>query len=192
MSKYIIPVDIYANELQLIHNNNVRNFVESFLMNEVHHDNFTRAASSTGKYHPKFSNGYQGLVNHTKALIKILTVLNVSRPNLDWDCIYAAAILHDTFKYTGGAYTNKDHAELVYVRIHELMKKSKWSNILTELGKIAYICQLHMGRFEEPDESKYTDECWMLHYADMIVSRTWYATKNKYVDSADIEMINNL
>ena len=36
---------------------------------------FTEAASSTGKYHPEFSQGEGGLLRHTKAAVKVANTL---------------------------------------------------------------------------------------------------------------------
>ena len=59
----------FERELNLIVNEDLRMAVKSY-MEEATPDYFwTDGASSSGKYHPKFSQGDGGLVRHTKAVV---------------------------------------------------------------------------------------------------------------------------
>ena len=59
----------FERELNLIVNEDLRMAVKSY-MEEATPDYFwTDGASSSGKYHPKFSQGEGGLVRHTKAVV---------------------------------------------------------------------------------------------------------------------------
>lgn len=182
----------FETELKLITNEELRAKVKEILNKDVDQDFFIKSASSTSKYHPKFALGDQGLVRHTRALVKILTAFQTSRPDLNWDDIYAAAILHDCCKYTSGEkYTNTNHAMIA----HNLILKisSTCSGMLKmKLQHIADLIKWHMGRFDfdgniELLKSNIREDAWILHYADMLCSRKWYGSKDLYVHENEIE-----
>ena len=79
---------------------------------------FTIAASSTGKYHPKFASTVSGLVKHTKVAVRIAydlfeTVNNFSDD--DKDLIIMALIMHDGLKkgIEEEEHTRFDHPLLI-------------------------------------------------------------------------------
>ena len=106
--------ETFKSELNLIKNENIKNFVKEFL-NTVPDYFFTIAASSTGKYHPGYALGVGGLVRHTKAATRIaneLFRLNMFLYNdIEKDLIIASLILHDTYKHgkNNSAYTMAEH-----------------------------------------------------------------------------------
>jgi hypothetical protein len=178
--------DHFNTELKLIKDDQVRNVVIDLLDHYVNPANFEKPASSTGKYHPQFALGEGGLVRHTKAVVKLLQVIERARPSLNWDCLYAAAILHDMWKYsTSSKWTTKDHPKRAY---DEVMFKSTTFSESSLTGKLEFIAEIvryHMGRWdvEEFDDMAYKlpEEVSLMHYADMIASRPWYGTSNVFV-----------
>lgn len=187
--------EFYRDELLLITNDELRDKIRDILNNDIDQDNFIKGASSTSKYHPKFAQGNQGLVRHTRAMVKILTVFENARPDLNWDDIYSAAILHDCCKYTNGEkYTNMDHADMAYKLILKIANKCDII-LRLKLQHIADLVRWHMGRFDfenniELLKSQVKEDAWILHYADMLCSRKWYGSKDLYIHDVDIKSHN--
>lgn len=112
---------------------------------------FEVPASSTGKYHPKFSLGDGGLVRHTKVAVRISYELlsdesigNVFT-NDEKDLMLVALILHDGCKsgLTKTQYTVVNHPLIV----SKLIKDNKNLLTLTE-GELEFLCsciETHMG-----------------------------------------------
>ena len=59
----------FEREIALIQNEDYRNFIKDYLDNYVPDYFWEIGASSSGKYHPQFSQGKGGLVRHTKAVV---------------------------------------------------------------------------------------------------------------------------
>ena len=104
---------------------------------------FEVPASSTGKYHPKFSLGDGGLVRHTKVAVRIAYELlsdesigNVFT-NDEKDLMLVALILHDGCKsgLTKTQYTVVNHPLIV----SKLIKDNKNLLTLTE-GELEFLC----------------------------------------------------
>lgn len=93
--------EIFRSEISAIHNKKLGQAVAEFLNHHTPAYFYVVPSSSTGKYHPWYSNGFGGLVRHTKAAVKIAVDLLSLEQNkhLPADEIIAALILHDTFKY---------------------------------------------------------------------------------------------
>lgn len=188
------PRNYFKKELALIKDEGIRLLVLESMASALHRDrrNFTGPASSSGKYHPKFDRGYGGTARHTKAVVKTLTTFQEAYPKLDWDCIYAAALLHDLAKYQKGEkYSNRDHATEMMDHVHRLVH-DETTRALAEYGltvvdqergeNVARLIGSHMGRWEKkahllPKGFFDKDEAKFLHLADMIVSRKWYGSE---------------
>lgn len=111
--------EAFNSELLLIKSLFLRDLVKKTL-EKVPEYFYRVAASSTGKYHPKYALGLGGLVRHTKAAVKIAADL-LHHPSLypftldERDAIIGALILHDTVKngLDGSAHTVMTHPLLV-------------------------------------------------------------------------------
>ena len=192
-------VPYFEDQLKLIKDEDLRDFVKSYI---DHQPKFKieYPTSSTGKYHPKWQNGEGGNGRHTKNVVKILQVFERAYPNLKWDEIYTAAILHDMSKYQASTdkYTDSNHPLIEAEKFKEYLKQTIESTHLhTKMGythtwsfkrKINFICHLikwHDGRFncnfadKEQIKSNYTKglmrkmkyaEAYLLHLADMVSS----------------------
>lgn len=106
-------IDFFKRELELIKDENLREVVRIYMLVRTPDYFWTDGASSSGKYHPQFSQGEGGLVRHTKAvvmfaeeLLKMNTYAYMREEYKDY--VIAACILHDTIKYGMGEEINKD------------------------------------------------------------------------------------
>ena len=170
---------LFSRELSYIKDNNYREFCEK-LIEDANEYFFHQPASSTGKYHPAFSNGNGGLLRHTKAVVYFLNELlraetefkdSIITPQKH-DMMIVAAICHDIKKYgdsdSGDIYTSKDHAETGAKYIESM--HVKYPMISDEDSKfITDLVRTHMGPWSSPAPS--TPEQKLLFYADYIASR---------------------
>ena len=136
-------------------------------------------ASSTGKYHPKYSLGEKGLVRHTKAAVTIAyNLFNIYKfDNNTKDLIIISLLIHDGLKhgFEYNKYSKFEHPLL----IGELLDKIKDELTLTndELDSIKKNVASHMGRFNTnnysdivlPLPSTVTEK--FVHMCDYLASR---------------------
>lgn len=145
---------------------------------------FEVPASSTGKYHPKFSLGDGGLVRHTKVAVRIAyellknNTVGTKFSDKDKDLIIMALILHDGVKsgMEHSRYTKFDHPLLVSKLLME--NKSKFSLEIDDLRKICSMIESHMGEWTYDNYSKKevlpkprTAEQRFVHMCDYLASR---------------------
>lgn len=117
---------VFEKELQYINNPKIRGFTEKVISNMPEYF-FETAASSTGKYHPRYALGRGGLVRHTKVAVDIAVELlrleqNTLIFNLDEkDCIISALICHDGWKH-GDAYSQYSVSEHPVIAADHVLK----------------------------------------------------------------------
>ena len=177
----------FIPELDLIKDDNIRNFATVAL--DLLPDYFADvAASSSGKYHPKFSQGVGGLVKHTKAATRILS--DLFRTNIfdyltehEKDLMLTATLLHDGMKWGDDnaplPHTVFGHPLLVanFVRTEPKLKLLLDSE--DDLDIIADLVIAHMGKWNTNTHHDYelpipiSREQKILHMADYIASRTY-------------------
>lgn len=114
---------------------------------------YTEAASSTGKYHPEFSNGVGGLLRHTKVAVKIAETLlrndsiGYKFTSDEKDLIILAIIMHDSVKrgINEERYTRFDHPILA----GKLVEKYRSELTLTddEVELLVRMIKTHMGQW---------------------------------------------
>ena len=170
----------FAPELEMIKDPYIRATVSDYLRFATPDYFWETGASSSGRYHPVFSQGVGGLVRHTKAVVWFANELLRAEPynsltDEDKDCVIAACILHDTCKYGIIDYDKKEykqHALNAAANFEEFAKDYPLSDeSLTAICK-AIMC--HMGHWaERPEERPSTtiDQC--VHEADYIASRNF-------------------
>lgn len=146
----INKVETFNKEYSYIKN---KNYVDNLkIMVDLLPDYFfTVPASSTGKYHPKFSLGEGGLVRHTKFACKIAnefyndeSITGIFDQN-EKDLMIFALVLHDGLKsgLEKSEYTLVDHPLL----ISNYIKDNK-DKLTLKKGEIEFICNViesHMG-----------------------------------------------
>ena len=170
---------MFTNELSRVKNESLRNAVTEYMNTAVPAYFFEIGASSSGKYHPAFSQGQGGLVRHTKAVVMVLDELMklstyAYMPDDYKDYAYAAAIMHDTCKYGMNAEMDKsqyaDHAKNACIN---------WETFCAEAGLnfspfIGMAIRSHMGQWTTEKEDKpFTNIDRVVHMADYIASRSF-------------------
>ncbi len=144
---------------------------------------FEVPASSTGKYHPKFSLGEGGLVRHTKSAVRIAHELleNNSLFNTftsdEKDMMIAALLVHDGLKsgLVKSEYTVFEHPLLMSKFIQD--NRSKLTLDDYEIELICSVIETHMGEWTrdykgnevlEKPKTKYQK---FVHMCDFLSSR---------------------
>ena len=83
--------NIFNTELAYIKDERIKNSLITIL-NKLPEYFYEIETSSTGKYHPDHDNGEQGLIRHTKAVVRFAQELMRGRPLYDnsgmFSCIY--------------------------------------------------------------------------------------------------------
>ena len=158
--------EVFRKELDLIQDSKTKQFVEKML-DEAPQSYFIREASSTNKYHPPSSRGYQGLVRHVKRCVYIAEQLLRNDIYIKLreykDIIIGALLLHDAKKYgdNNAKWSLKNHAELA----------AYW--IADHLGEeddktIARLVLTHMGQWGSTPPATHLEK--FVHLCDYIAS----------------------
>lgn len=143
---------------------------------------WTIPSSSSGKFHSSFDSGEGGLVRHTKMCVlvaeELLRLEEFSK--IDSDCMYAAMLLHDTFKRgMDGRHYRVDHPRLAADAWCDYARAKKLPENITMA--ITYAIAWHSGQwsgpstknnFEKPDT--YMAEIKCAHLCDYIASRSFF------------------
>ncbi len=172
-------IKLFDREINLIINEDLRMAVKSYMEEAVPDYFWTDGASSSGKYHPQFSQGEGGLVRHTKAVVmfaeELLRMSSYAYMREEYkDYVIAACLVHDTAKYGMHEYDKKqykDHAALAAYHFGEWCKVNcgfTCSEFL--LNAIA----AHMGQWStEKDDRPFTNIDRCVHMADYMASRSF-------------------
>lgn len=168
----------FEKEINLIKEEEYRNFIHYYFENFCPAYFFEIGASSSGKYHPAFSQGTGGLVRHTKAVVKfaeeLLRMSSYAYMKDEYkDFVIMACILHDTCKYGITEYNKdeyKDHARNAAFNVD-----CAWT------GYFSYPCpsylydaiKSHMGQWSEKDDRPFTSIDRCVHMADYMASRSF-------------------
>ena len=152
-------IEKLEKELNYIKNERIRKSAENLL--ELVPDYFFKVpASSTGKYHPSFSQGEGGLLRHTKVAVRIgkdvleLEASNNSFTNDEKDLLLLSIMFHDTHKLGNPEekYTRFDHPLLAASFIKENKEKTELTD--KEIKLIERVISSHMGQW---NTSMYSD-----------------------------------
>lgn len=151
--------DIFEKELAFIKNDNIREFAIQAIESLPDYF-FVIPASSTGQYHPAYTQGDGGLVRHVRAAMRIaIELFRINWLNFtddEKDLIFVAILLHDGWKngsvYEQGGeikfskYSVFDHP---LVASEELKKLFSDSGLITneELEYIRKGIETHMGQW---------------------------------------------
>ena len=169
----------FERELNLIINEDLRMAVKEYLIDAVPDYFWTDGASSSGKYHPQFSQGVGGLVRHTKAVVmfaeELLRMSSYAYMKEEYkDYVIAACLIHDSIKYGELLYDKKqykDHARnasRVFKEFCEQVMDYYPSELL--LGAVAS----HMGQWStEKEDRPFTSIDRCVHMADYMASRSF-------------------
>lgn len=169
-------LNYFGYELAMISNLKLREFVE-IIIDGTGDWFFHDAASTSGKYHPKYALGDGGLARHTRAVVYFVNELSRSEMfdvnEAQVGLLIAAAIMHDIRKHTAnGGYVQK-HAREAYNLI--ISEQEKYPNLVSveDAKYMADAVSTHMGIWGVKDgERKPTsDSEKLLHLADLMASR---------------------
>lgn len=178
----------YGVSFSIIKNEHLRNAVLRYFVDTVPHYFWHVQASSTGKYHPQYALGEEGLLRHTCAAVRIAAaIINLDQysgifDDVDKDNIIVALMLHDTFKHG----EEKDGKYNPYsIHEHPLLAAEKVSERLDDEHKcvIANCIASHMGEWTESNRSSYvlpkpkTLEEQIVHLCDYLASRKFLEFK---------------
>ena len=151
--------EVFKQELEYIKNERIRKSAEN-LLELVPEYFFKVPASSTGKYHPSFSQGDGGLLRHTKVAVSIgKEVLSLEYTNSlftsdEKDLLLLSIMFHDTQKLgvPEERYTRFDHPLLAASFIEE--NKDKTELTKEEIELLKRVISSHMGQW---NKSHYND-----------------------------------
>ena len=168
----------FEREIALIKNEDYRKFIEHYLNNVCPSYFWEIGASSSGKYHPQFSQGEGGLVRHTKAvvmfaeeLLRMSSYMYMSEEHKDF--VIMACIVHDTCKYGSVEFDKelyKDHAVNASVMVDNAWYDYFGVNA-SEFFLSAIRC--HMGQWSERENRPFTNIDRCVHMADYMASRNF-------------------
>ena len=167
----------FEKEINFIQSEDLRMFMIFYLDKYVPQYFFEIGASSSGKYHPKFSQGVGGLVRHTKAVSLVAEELLRMSPYMystdeQKDLIRVACIAHDTAKYGKTEFDKKlykQHAE----NAGELVSQA-WKEYFEEDCPFLLVNSIsaHMGQWGKTKMMTSLDRC--VHQADYVASRSFF------------------
>ena len=137
-------------------------------------------ASSSGKFHPVFSQGFGGLVRHTKAVVmfaeELLRMSTYAYMKEEYkDYVILACIVHDTAKYGQTIFEKseyKDHATNAAVLV-----EGAWNEMEMPTSCPEYLLSAirsHMGQWSTNREDRpFTNIDRCVHMADYMASRNF-------------------
>ena len=175
-------VEIFSVEINYIKNADLKESLK-LIVDQLPDYFFYEAASSTGKYHPKYALGDGGLLRHSKAATKIgLELLNnpligSKYSSREKDMLLLSLLVHDGLKrgLTEEKYTRVDHPILMANFILDNYQTFKLN--LEEAKFISNVIKTHMGPYNtdfngnvvlETPKNKYQS---FVHMCDYLASR---------------------
>ena len=173
---------LFERELSLIKSESLRHAVYDYMNDPDYVPDYfwTDGASSSGKFHPKMSQGVGGLVRHTKAVVmfaeELLRMSSYAYMKEEFkDFVIAACIIHDTVKYGWEAEIDKseyaNHADNAAKSFEDYCKN------YTDYEPHYLLLQAvrsHMGQWSTNREDRpFTSVDRCVHMADYMASRSF-------------------
>lgn len=179
--------EVFNKEYDYIKDERIRDNAKK-LVNFLPDYFFEIPASSTGKYHPEFSLGNQGLVRHTKAAVRIAYELFNDEAlqkfsSSEKDLIVLSLLIHDGVKKgkNENKYTALEHPLLICNLIDEKVKDLTLTS--EEISLLKSMISSHMGPWNKDfdgneilpyPKSKYQR---FVHMCDYLASRRFLNIK---------------
>ena len=167
----------FEREIELIQDEDLRMAVKSYLEEKVPNYFWEIGASSSGKFHPCFSQGKGGLVRHVKAVVmfaeELLRMSSYAYMREDYkDYVIAACIVHDCAKY---GMTEFDKSQYSAHAPNGAKMFAEWCK---EIGYevspyLTDAIRTHMGQWSEKDDKPFTNIDRCVHMADYMASRSF-------------------
>ena len=168
----------FEREINLIQSEDYRSFIRYYLDEHVPDYFWEIGASSSGKYHPAFSQGVGGLVRHTKAVVmfaeELLRMSSYAYMKDEYkDYVIMACIVHDTCKY--GMYNYNKNEYQSHAKNAAFKVGVAWNKYFN------YSCpdylydaiKSHMGQWSEKEDRPFTSIDRCVHMADYMASRSF-------------------
>ena len=170
--------DLFKNEIKNIISEDYRMFAEYYMDECVPNYFYEIGASSSGKYHPGFSQGVGGLVRHTKAVVmfcqELLNLSTYAYMKEEYkDYAIMACIFHDTVKY-GFEYDTSEYKKHSQNAAKNVNKA--WCEYFgTDAPELLLMAiRSHMGQWEpNKDDRPFTNLDRLVHMSDYIASRSF-------------------
>lgn len=185
----------FERELSLIKDPVLRDMTREYLDMWVPEYFWKIGASSSGKYHPIFSQGNGGLVRHTKAVVmfaeELLKMSSYAYMREEYkDYVICACIIHDTCKYGSEAEMDKtayaEHAPNA-ANLFDMFCREVWVRPASEL--LLGAVRSHMGQWSTDKEDRpftQIDRC--VHMADYMASRSFIDIPNLVQEYEMVEL----
>ena len=174
--------EIFYDEIKYLKNDDLKESLKK-LIDLLPEYFFHEAASSTGKYHPKYALGEAGLLRHTKAAVRIgyELLLDPSIGNKytsrEKDMMLIGLVMHDGFKrgLKEERYTRFDHPIIASNVVLDNYQKAGLTK--EDATFISDVIKTHMGNFTtdyngnevlEKPKTKYQN---FVHMCDYLASR---------------------
>ena len=174
--------EFFTREINLIVSEDLRMFCKTYLEDYVPNYFWEIGASSSGKFHPAFSQGVGGLVRHTKAVVmfaeELLRMSSYAYMKDEFkDYVILACIVHDTVKYGMAEFDKaeyKNHAanaatlvDLAWGEYFDMVPAHPSEFILSAIRS-------HMGQWTtEKEDRPFTNIDRCVHMADYMASRSF-------------------
>lgn len=174
-------VAVFATEVARIEDENLRNFAVNMIENgDIPAYFWEIGASSSGKFHPIFSQGEGGLVRHVKAAMLILEDLlrmsSYAYMSAEYkDYCRIALLFHDCAKYGTDEEINKDEYAN-HARNGAQLLDRNWVAYFGQSAPFLILNAMrsHMGQWSTEKEDKpFTNIDRVVHLADYISSRSY-------------------
>ncbi len=164
---------------------------------------FEIPASSTGKYHPSYASGKQGLIRHVKAAVAIAHCLledetfSEEFTQTEQDLMIMALVLHDGLKLglSKGKWTRFDHPLLIC----DFIKKNDIMLTMTdeEINLLCDMIKTHMGpwirdpyTYQDVLEKPKTKTQKFVHLCDYLASRKFLEVPFEGMEIKGINICN--
>ena len=174
-------IELFRNEIAHIKNESYQGFVRAAL-DQAPEYFWECGASSSGKYHPYFSQGEGGLVRHTKAVVRfcdeLLRMSSYAYMKDEYkDFAIMACILHDVCKYGYGPEMNKDDYKNHGANAADFVNrvwKMYYGNSFEAPFLLLNAIRSHMGQWTpEKEDRPFTQIDRLVHLSDYIASRSF-------------------
>ena len=189
-------INHFENEIKMIKDETLRNMVYGYMADATPDYFWTDGASSSGKYHPQFSQGEGGLVRHTKAVVMFADeLLRMSSyaymREIYKDYVIAACIIHDTAKYGMADFDKSEyanHAKNAALAFEMYCKEHGYTPSEFLLNAVA----AHMGQWSTDKEDRpFTSIDRCVHMADYMASRAFIDIPAITADYESVEDVFN-
>ena len=192
----MVKAEHFVKEIELIKDEELRMVVYDYMSDADYVPDYfwTDGASSSGKYHPQFSQGMGGLVRHTKAVVmfaeELLRMSSYAYMREEYkDYVIAACIIHDTVKYGWGKEIDKskyaDHADNAAKSFEEYCKNY---TDYTPHYLLLQAVRSHMGQWStNKEDGPFTSVDRCVHMADYMASRSFIDIPSITKEWQDVE-----